>query len=151
MKIILLQNVAKVGKKYDIKNVSDGYAFNLLIPKGLAEVATPSAIKKVEKLKMEDAGNMKVQEDLLLMNLNTINGTTLEMKEKANEKGHLFAGVHKKEIISAMKTDKHIELMPEFIVLENPIKEVGEHTVEIKVKDKTAKLKLIITSADNSR
>ncbi len=147
MKIILLQDIAKVGKKYDVKNVSDGYALNLLIPKGLAVTANASALKRVEKLKLEDVTHKKVQEDLLLMNLKAVEGATLEMSEKANEKGHLFAGVHKAEIIAKMKSDKHIDLLPEFIVLEKPIKEVGEHTVEIKVKDKTAKLKLVITAA----
>src|SRR3989344_7519593 len=127
MKIILLHDVQKVGKKYDIKNVSDGHALNLLIPKGLAEVATPIALKKVEKLKMEDTAHKKIQEDLLLMNLKAIEGVTLEIKEKANEKGHLFAGVHKAEIIAHMRDDKHINLLEDFIVLEKPIKEVGEH------------------------
>ncbi len=144
MKIILLQDVEKVGKKYDIKNVSDGHALNLLIPRGLAEVATAAALKKVEKLKSEDIDHKKVQEDLLLMNLKAIEGVTLEILEKANDKGHLFAGVHKPEIIAHMKNDKHIDLLPEFIVLDKPIKEVGEHTVEIKVKDKKAMLKLVI-------
>jgi len=147
MKIILLHDVAKVGKKYDVKNVSDGHALNLLIPKGLAVTANAGALKRVEKLKLEDTAHKKVQEDLLLMNLKAVEGETLEISEKANEKGHLFAGVHKTEIIAKMKSDKHIDLLPNFIVLDKPIKEVGEHTVEIKVKDKTAKLKLIITAA----
>lgn len=147
MKIILLQDVAKVGKKYDVKTVSDGHALNMLIPKGLAIVADASALKRVEKLKAEDTAHKKVQEDLLLMNLKAVEGTTLEISEKANEKGHLFAGVHKTEIIAHMKADKHIDLLPDFIVLDKPIKEVGEHTVEIKVKDKSAKLKLVITAA----
>jgi len=146
MKVILMHDIPKVGRKYDIKNVSDGHALNLLIPKGLAEVATASALKKVEKLKVEEAGHKKVQEDLLLMNLKAIEGLTLELSEKANEKGHLFAGVHKEEIIAHMKADKHIDLLPDFIVLDKPIKAVGEHTVEIKVKDKLAKLKLVITA-----
>ncbi|MDO8590577.1 MAG: 50S ribosomal protein L9 [bacterium] len=146
MKIVLLQDIPKIGKKYDIKNVSDGHALNLLIPKGLAEVATPSALKKVEKLKVEDSAHKKVQEDLLLMNLKAIEGVTLEISEKANDKGHLFAGVHKKEIIEHMKTDKHIDLLPDFIVLDKPIKEVGEHDVEIRVKDKSVKLKLVINA-----
>jgi large subunit ribosomal protein L9 len=60
MRIILLHDIPKVGKKYDIKNVSDGHALNLLIPKGLAEVATPAAQKKVEKLKMEDTACRKI-------------------------------------------------------------------------------------------
>ncbi len=146
MKIILLHDVAKVGKKYDVKTVSDGYALNLLIPKGLAEVATPSVLKKVEQLKKEDTAHKKVQEDLLLMNLKAISGVTLEMAEKANEKGHLFAGVHKTEIIAKMKSEKHIDLLPDFIMLDKPIKEVGEHRVEIKVKDTSVKLKLVITA-----
>lgn len=147
MKIILLKDVAKVGKKYDVKNVSDGHALNLLIPKGLAINADVAALKRVEKLKAEDTAHKKVQEDLLLMNLKAIEGVTLEIAEKANEKGHLFAGVHKEEIIAKMKSEKHIDLLPDFIVLDKPIKEVGEHRVEIRVKDKVAKLKLVITPA----
>jgi large subunit ribosomal protein L9 len=144
MKIILLQDVAKVGKKYDTKSVSDGHALNLLIPKGLAIVANPEAIKRVEKLKATDTVHKKIQEDLLLMNLKAIDGITLEMTEKANEKGHLFAGIHKDEIIAAMNSEKHINLLPDFIMLDKPIKEVGEHSVEIKIKDKKAILKLSI-------
>jgi large subunit ribosomal protein L9 len=144
MKIILLQDIAKVGKKYDTKTVSDGYALNLLIPKGFAVVANPAAVKKVDKLKAEDTVHKKIQEDLLLMNLKAIDGATLEISEKANEKGHLFAGVHKNEIIAAMNAQKHINLLPDFIILEKPIKEAGEHTVEIKIKDKKATLKLSI-------
>lgn len=146
MKIILLQDVTKVGKKYDVKNVSDGHALNFLIPKGLAEAATPSALKKMEKLRLEDATRQKIQEDLLLMNLKTIEGATIEIKEKANEKGHLFAGVHKTEIITAMKSQKQILLLPEFIILDKPIKEVGECEVEIKVKDKSVKLKVVVNA-----
>lgn len=144
MKIILLHDIAKVGKKYDVKTVSDGHALNLLIPKGLAIIADASAIKRVEKLKVEDTAHKKVQEDLLLMNLKAVEGTTLEISEKANEKGHLFAGVHKAEIIAHMKSDKHIDLLPDFILLDKPIKEVGEHSIVIKAGDKTAKLKLNI-------
>ena len=146
MKVVLLKDVPKIGKKYDVKNLSDGYALNFLIPKGLAEVGTPAVLKKVEKLKSEDLEHKKIQEDLLLMNLKAIEGVVLEISEKANEKGHLFAGVHKKEIIEHMKADKHIDLLPDFIMLDKPIKEVGEHSVEIKVKDKSVKLKLVIAA-----
>lgn len=146
MKIILLQDVAKIGRKYDVKNVSDGHALNLLIPKGLAQVATPEALKRVEKLKVEDLAQKKIQEDLLLKNLKAVESATLEIKEKANDKGHLFAGVHKEEIIAKMKSEKQIDLLPEFIDLDKPIKEVGNHIVVIKVKDKTAKLKLTISA-----
>jgi len=147
MKIILLHDVAKVGKKYDMKNVSDGHALNLLIPQNLAVVATPSAVRRIEKLKSEDSAHKKVQEDLLLMNIKALDGLTLELSEKANEKGNLFAGVHKNEIIKAMKIQKQIDLLPEFIMLDKPIKEVGEHAIEIKVQDKKAKFTVSIKAA----
>jgi len=144
MKIILLKDVPKIGKKYDIKNVSDGHALNLLIPKGLAEIATPLAVKRVEKMKIEDTSHKKIQEDLLMMNLKSIENTVLEITEKANEKGHLFAGIHKDEIIARMKAEKNISILPEFIELDKPIKEVGEHQVTIKAQDKSVKLRLLI-------
>lgn len=144
MKIILLKDVQKIGRKYDVKNVSDGHALNFLIPNGQAEIATPAVIKKIEKIKAEDTAHKKVQEDLLIMNLKTIEGLVLEVTEKANEKGHLFAGLHKEEIIERIRREKNIELLSDFVDMDKPIKEVGEHTVLIKVKDRTAKLKIIV-------
>ncbi|MBI2474103.1 MAG: 50S ribosomal protein L9, partial [Candidatus Taylorbacteria bacterium] len=51
MKVVLLQEVAKVGHRHDVKNVADGFALNFLIPQGLAETATEKAVKRVEKIK----------------------------------------------------------------------------------------------------
>lgn len=146
MKIILLHDVPKIGRKYDMKTVSDGHALNLLIPKGLAEIATPKAVARVEKLKSEDKTREKIQDDLISMNLKAIESVSLEMKEKANEKGHLFASIHKEEIIARVKAEKHIDLLPEFLMLEKPIKEVGKYVIDVKVKDKSAKLKLEVSS-----
>jgi large subunit ribosomal protein L9 len=103
MKVILLKDVRKVGKKFETKDVADGYALNFLIPRKLAEASTPSSMKKVENLKSRDAAEKKVQEDLLKKNLASFNGVTIEMKENANEKGNLFKGIHKEEIIEALK------------------------------------------------
>lgn len=146
MKVILLRDIPKLGRKYEVKTVSDGYGLNLLIPKGLAETASPSAEKKAEKMKLAEASHKKVQEDLLFKNLKSVDGVTLELTEKTNEKGHLFAGIHKEEIVAKMKEQKQIDLLPEFILLDRPIKEVGEHEIEVKVKDKTAKLKVVVKS-----
>lgn|SRR3989338_6983930 len=149
MKVILLQDVTKIGKKYEEKVVADGYAINFLIPKGLAEIATSSAVKKNQNLKAYSVVEKKIQDDLLSMNLKSIEGLTLEIKEKANEKGHLFAGIQKKEIVAKLKSEKRIDLLPEFIMLDKPIKEVGEYVIEIKVKDKTAMLKLVVTGTQS--
>lgn len=146
MKVILLKDTKKVGKKFETKEVSDGYALNFLIPNKLAEVATPSSIKKLEVVKKRDAEEKKVQEDLLVMNLKSLDGVSIELKEPANDKGHLFKGVHKEEIITALKTQGHLDLLPEYIILEKPIKEVGEHTIEAKVQNKTVKFKVVISA-----
>jgi large subunit ribosomal protein L9 len=148
MKVVLLHDVPKLGKKYDIKDVSDGHALNLLVPKGLVELATASNLKKIEGLKALDAAEKKIQMDLLLKNLGDIKDAVVTMKEKANEKGHLFAGVHKAELIPAIKAQTHLDLAPEFIVLEKPIKTVGEHMIEVKVGDKSAEFKLVIEAAE---
>ena len=105
MKIILLKDVPKVGKKHETKEVPDGYGRNFLLKRGLAEIATASAIKRVEEIKKTAAVEKKIQEDLLMKNLEDLNDITITLKEKANEEGHLFAGIHKEEIISEKKGD----------------------------------------------
>ncbi len=144
MQVILLKNVAKLGKKYDVKEVSDGYALNFLIPKGIAEPALGGAIKKLEDLKTKEEENRKIQEDLLSKNLHSLEGVVLEMEETANEQGHLFAGIHKEEIVVELERQTRLEILPEHIILEKPIKEVGEHEIEVSVQDASVKFKLSV-------
>jgi len=145
MKVIFLKNVPKVGKKYETKDISDGYALNFLIPKGLAEAATGGALKKLETLKSREAAEKQIQEDLLVKSLKEVEGKTVRITEKANEKGHLFAAVHKEEIIPAIFEQTRVQIHPDFLVLEKPIKEVGDHSIVIAVKDKKAEFVLSIT------
>ena len=146
MKIILLKDVKGVGKKYDIKNAKDGYALNLLIPQGLAVHATDKNLKEVDIKKRTDLEHSKIQEDLLIMNLKELDGIKIEMSGKANEKGHLFAGIHKEQIIPEIKKQTRIDMLAEFLILEKPIKEIGEHEISAKVADKTVKFKLVVKS-----
>lgn len=144
MKIILLKDVRGLGKKYDVKEAKDGYVLNMLIPKGLAVHATDKNIKEVDVKKRNDLEHRKIQEDLLLMNLKELDGAKIEVVEKANEKGHLFAGIHKEQIIPEIKRQLKIDMLPDFIILEKAIKEVGEHEISVKIADKTVKFKLIV-------
>lgn len=117
---------------------------NFLFPKKLAEMATPKAIAELEKRKKNIAIEREVQEDLLARNLEEVKGKVITIKGKANELGHLFSAIHKKEIIEAMKSQHHADISEEFIVLEKPIKEVGEHEIPIEIKDKKSSFKLIV-------
>jgi len=144
MKIILLKDVRGLGKKYDIKEAKDGYVLNMLIPQGLAVHATDKNMKEVDIKKRTDLEHKKIQEDLLIMNLKELDGIKVEMSEKANAKGHLFAGIHKEQIIPEIKKQTRIDMLPEFLILEKPIKEVGEHEITVKVADKTVKFNLVV-------
>ncbi len=144
MKIILLKDAPKVGKKYEIKEVPDGYARNFLIKRGFAEMATENAVKRVENVRKAAEAERKIQEDLLMKNLGDIDGITITLKEKANEEGHLFAGIHKEEIISEIKKEARLDIIPEYIELDKPIKKTGEFEIGVSVNGKKAKFKLIV-------
>jgi len=146
MKIILLKDVAKVGRKYDVKEVADGYALNLLIPKGVAKVATKDAILKVEQLKANDLTNKKIQEELLLKNLEIIKSLKIELKEKANEKGHLFAGVTKERIFEELTKATRLSLNIDSVKLDKPLKEVGEHRITVEAMGKKAEFVVNISA-----
>lgn len=144
MKVILLKDVPKVGKKYDIKNVAEGYALNLLIPKGLAQIATAQAEKNIEMMKSKDMVEKKVQGELLVKNLEVIKTLVLNIKEKANDKGHLFAGITKERLVEEIVKTARLNLDVDSIKLDKPIKEVGEHKVVVEVLGKKAEFKVII-------
>ncbi len=146
MKIILLKDIPKVGKKYDIKDVAEGYALNMLIPKGLASVATAQAVKKVDMEKSREMAEKKIQGDLLVKSLETIKKLTLTLTEKANEKGHLFAGVTKEILAEHIKKQARLNIDPENIILVKPLKEVGEHKVTVEAMGKKAEFTVVIES-----
>ena len=147
MKVILLKNVPKVGSKYDIKNVSDGYALNFLIPHKMAEVATAATVKRVETMKAQDLAEKKVQEELLAKNIETISTTVVTLKEKANDKGHLFSGIHKEQILAALAAQARLTLHPDFLDMPKPIKETGEHKVLVKAGGKSSELRVMVEAA----
>lgn len=144
MKVIFLQDVPRVGKRHDIKEVNDGYAINFLFPKNLAESATPKAIANLEKRKKEISIEKEIQEELLEKNLGEIKGKTVTIKAKADEKGHLFSGIHKKEIKEALVKEHRAEVGEEYIALEKPIKEVGEFEIPVSIKNKKSSFKLVV-------
>ncbi|MDE2040905.1 MAG: 50S ribosomal protein L9 [Patescibacteria group bacterium] len=147
MKIILLKDVPKVGRRYDIKDVSSGYALNMLIPKGSAEPATPEAQKRAEIERKKSEGERRLHEELLVKNLKDLDGKTLTVSGKANDRGHLFAGLHREEIAAELRKQTELQIDPSYIELAHPLKEIGEHTVEVKGGGKSVTFKLVIEAA----
>ena len=144
MKVILLKDIVKLGHKFDVKEVSSGHAQNLLIPRGEAIAATQQALKRLEAEKAKAEAERKVQTDLLLKNINGLNGVTLNMAGKANDKGHLFAGLHVEDIAAEISRQTKLQIDPTSIRIGHPIKEIGEHEITVEAAGKSVKFKLVI-------
>ena len=144
MKVILIKDVKKIGRKYEVKDVADGQAMNMLIPSGMALPATPGNVKMIEAKRSADMNDVAKTEAELQKVLNEIKGISIEMTGKVNDKGHLFAGIHKEAIAEKVHKEKGLRINSDMIVLEHPIKEVGEHAITVKVNKREVVFKLII-------
>lgn len=125
MKVILLTDVKGLGKALDVKEVKNGYGFNYLLPEGLADLATPGALKQAErfvaKRKEESA---KAVEELRVL-ANALSGKKVVIKSKA-ENGKLFGSVGVDEIVLALEA-VGVGIEKQVIVLEKSFKEVGTY------------------------
>ena len=144
MKIIFLKDVKKIGRKYEIKEVADGYALNSLIPAGIAVPATASYLKVVEAKKKQDAIMKEEFKNAFAYALTKLPDGKLHIAGKVNEKGNLFAGINKTQIIDEFKKETGVELSNDHFEMEKSIKEVGEHTFDVKVEDQKYKLTVLI-------
>ena len=143
MKIILSQDVAKVGKKDEIKEISNGYARNFLIPQKLAESATPEAIRRHEGLAKQNKTGKQIADDKFRSALENLVGKAIEIKLPANEKGEFYQKVTAKVI--ARNLGK-AEITEEDIILdEKSIKKAGEYSIPICRKDITGNISVRIT------
>ena len=146
MKVILNENVASVGQKGAVVNVSEGYAINYLFARKLAQPATASTLKQAEHIQKQQAEKEAVDANELKTRLESLKGTTLKLSAKANDEGHLFAAIQAKDIHDALKEHKKAELPDTYIQLSHPIKEVGKHDVTLGTKDRSVSMTLEIVS-----
>lgn len=146
MKVILLQDVKSQGKKGDIINVSDAYARNQLIPKGLGVEANN---KTLNDLKLQNKHADKVAEEnyqAALRLAEDLKDKSVEVKMKAGEGGRTFGSVSTKEISQAAKEQLHLELDKKKMQLKDAIKTFGVYEVPIRIHPKvTATLKVKVT------
>ncbi|HEV7121648.1 MAG TPA: 50S ribosomal protein L9 [Candidatus Paceibacterota bacterium] len=125
MKVVLLKDVRDMGRAGTVHDVSDGHGLNMLIPKGLAVLATPVAIKRAEAMKAQMDEKRAVDAKLIEERLAALAETRISIVKKANEQGHLYDAVDAKEIAEEAK------LPVEAIKLEKPIKELGTFEVPV--------------------
>lgn len=142
MKVIFLQDVKGQGKKGEVKNVSDGYANNFLIPRGLAKPANESNMKQLEHQKQMEAKQREQEKQEAQALADKLKDMPVVLRAKAGEGGRLFGAVTTKHIADALKKMK-LDIDKRKIVLDEPIRTLGTTEVPVKLHpDVKASLKV---------
>ncbi len=144
MKVILLKDVPKVGKKYDIKEISDGYARNFLLPRRLAEMATQKRINELTAAKQKDQESQERNESLLKQAIERLNGTTVTTEAKADERGHLFKKLRVQDVVKVINEKSPTPISEDMLSLEEPITTIGSHELNLNAQGAHAMLTLVV-------
>lgn len=148
MKIILLQDEKKLGKKGDIIEASEGYARNYILPKKIGVEATPKNLNDLKLQKANEDKLAKEQLDAAKALAEDIEKNTVEVKMKAGEGGRAFGSISSKEIATAYKEQHGVELDKKKVVLPEALKNFGVYEVTVKLHPKvSAKLKVHISES----
>lgn len=132
MKVLLKQDVAKIGKKGELLEVKEGYARNFLIPNGLAVEATGGTLKQLDEEKKAAERRKAKERDEAQALAAKIKGTTVTLKHKAGEEGRLFGSITSAEVSEALK-QKGFEIDKKQVVVDDPIRLVGKYEVKVKL------------------
>ena len=145
MKVVYLEDVSAKEKKGDIREISDGYARNFLIPKGLAIPATESSIKAAKKITEEREKKRARQYNEFVELAKEMNGKELFFKAKASTKGTLHGSVTAADIAERLTKIMNAEIDKKKVALKAPLHKIGLHEVKIVLmKDAIAEVKVII-------
>jgi large subunit ribosomal protein L9 len=134
MKVILLKNVDKVGRAGETKELTEGYARNFLIPRGLARLATAGAIAKVEAEKQAAAEKVVHEEKRLKRMAKELAGIEIKIQAKVGEGGKLYGSVGVEEVVVELKKRGFL-IEKSQLKLEKPIKDVGGHEIVLKLRE----------------
>ncbi|MFH1129490.1 MAG: 50S ribosomal protein L9 [Patescibacteria group bacterium] len=144
MEVILLKDVAGLGKKGEMKNAADGHARNFLIPKKLVKIATDKAIKGWEQEKVLEAQKAEQALQHVEEVVSQIDGLEIEVATKMDESGKLYGSINDQRVSQLFK-DRGFDIKKNQIKILQPIKEVGEYPITISFDHGLeAEIKLII-------
>ncbi len=146
MKVLLQQDVPDVGRKYDVKNVADGYALNFLIPHKLAVFASDLLVAQSEKQRAKQTEVLRIEQESAMARVKELHNKKITITAKASETGGLFAGIDAKAIADVLNKEFELALSEENIELEKSIKEIGEHEIHISVGEAHAKVFVTIVA-----
>ncbi len=146
MKVIFKADVKGSGKKGELKNVSDGYARNFLLPKGLAVEATSQALNDYNNKNEAIAHHKAVEVQTAKENAAALSGKTLKLTAKCGANGRLFGAVTSKEIAALIKEQFKMDIDKRKISAPD-IKELGSYEIEVKLHQGVS-AKMTVTVAE---
>lgn len=146
MKVILLQDIESLGKKYEIKEVKDGYAKNFLLPNKLVRPATKQALKwladQKEIIEKQAEEDLKMAQELA----SRLDGYEITIPVKVGEEGQLFESINSQKIAGGLK-EKGFNVKKSQITPKDPIKELGEFAVNVSLDHNLeVEIKVIVTA-----
>jgi large subunit ribosomal protein L9 len=144
MKVLLCEDIDKLGWLGDVVEVKTGYARNYLIPQGLARIANESSVRAIAEEKAKRAEQRKLDGKRLEEAVKAIEGAEAVVAAKANELGHLFGSVNERQIAANLR-EQGFEVRDEIVQLPEHIKEIGTHSVTLKFRDDlTATINVVV-------
>ena len=134
MKVLLCEDIDKLGWLGDVVEVNNGYARNYLLPQGLAKVANEASIRAIAEEKAKRAEQRRLEGKRLEEAVKAIEGAEAVVAAKANEQGHLFGSVNERQIAANLR-EQGFEVRDEIVQLPEHIKDIGTHPVTLKFRD----------------
>ncbi len=132
MKVLLLKDVFKLGRAGDVKRVADGYGRNYLLPQGLAVLATPGALKQVDRITTQATVQRNALNEELGEVADQLNGTVLSFTERASETGKLYGSITTQMIAESISEKTGVEVNKRQVFTQ-PLRSLGEHNVQIRL------------------
>lgn len=131
MKVILSDDVEKLGRKGDVVTVADGFARNFLVPKGLAMIASRGSLKQAEMMQKARAEKDQRDKQIAAAKVATLAATPVYISARAGEEGRLFGSVTKSDVARAIEDQLEEVVDRHNIRLDDPIRTLGTHQVEV--------------------
>jgi large subunit ribosomal protein L9 len=135
VKVILADDVEKLGHKGEIVTVADGFARNYLVPKGLAMLASKGALKQAEDMQRSRAEKVRKEKEAAAARVASLGASPVYISARAGEGGRLFGSVTRSDVARAIVEQLNEQIDRHLIRLDEPIRRLGRHEVEVHLHD----------------
>jgi large subunit ribosomal protein L9 len=144
MKVIFIHAVGGVGKQNEIKDVADGYALNFLIPNGHAVHASAEKIKAVQEKVALAKRTAEDRDKKAIQGIERLRGARVRILARANEVGGLYRELTQEMVATAITNTYGVHVPPQAVIITDPLKKVGQHTVSIEYGGHKTDVRVVI-------